>query len=632
MNFTHNKLCIRTPVCSVFGIIIAIIFIGELLIMFCLPFITPTGSSKWLLNLIDATTLSLLAAITVAPFLMRFRQLARDTDLALEIASEGYWKVTEDGRIIDVNQGYCQMIGYSREQILNMHIADFEAKESHIDIKSHIDYVITNGRDRFETVHRHQSGHHINVEVSVSFVAESRHFICFLRDFTERKAAADEIENLAFYDPLTHLPNRKLLLDRLNQALVISTRSGGDGALLFLDLDHFKTLNDTLGHDVGDVLLQQVAARLTSCVREGDTVARLGGDEFVIMLENLSEYALEAAAQSEAIGEKVISVLNQPYQLYAKEHHSTASIGIALFSDKEHTQEDLLKHADIAMYQAKKAGRNTLRFFDTNMQDAINIRVDIEHELRKALIAQQFQLYYQIQVDNLGQPMGAEALIRWLHPERGLVSPLHFIPLAEETGLILPIGQWVLETACEQLKKWEHDTPTSSLVMAVNVSAKQFRQVDFVAQVQATILRHGINPKLLKLELTESMLLENIEDVITKMNELKEIGIRFSLDDFGTGFSSLQYLKKLPLDQLKVDQSFVHDIATDKSDRSIVRTIIAMAYGLDLNVIAEGVETEEQRQLLFNRGCSSYQGYLFGKPLPIEEFDRLITELVYDEH
>lgn len=446
-------------------------------------------------------------------------------------------------------------------------------------------------------------------------------YVATSSDITMRKVAEDEIKNLAFFDPLTHLPNRRLLIDRLNQALVSSARTGKDGALLFLDLDHFKTLNDTLGHDIGDMLLLNVANRLTSCVREGDTVARLGGDEYVVMLEDLSTHALEAAAQVKVIGEKILNALNQPYQLAEHEYQSTLSIGAALFSDHRQSQEELLKHADIAMYQAKKSGRNTLRFFDPQMQDAINERVDIERELRKALDKKQFHLYYQVQVDISEHVIGAEALIRWIHPERGLVAPSHFILLAEETGLILPIGQWVLETACAQLKSWQQHDLTCELTLSINVSAKQFRQADFVSQVQAAIKLHEINPIRLKLELTESILLDDIECTIATMNALKDMGIRFSLDDFGTGYSSLQYLKRLPLYQLKIDQSFVRDIAIDSSDQAIVRTIIAMAHTLNLNVIAEGVETEEQQSLLLNNGCLHYQGYLFGKPVPIVQFE-----------
>jgi diguanylate cyclase (GGDEF)-like protein/PAS domain S-box-containing protein len=448
--------------------------------------------------------------------------------------------------------------------------------------------------------------------------------IAILQDITDRKQAEDEIEKLAFYDTLTRLPNRRLLVERLKHAMDTSERNGRDGALLYIDLDNFKTLNDTLGHQIGDLLLQQVAARITECLRKGDTVsriARLGGDEFVVMLEDLDEHRLKAALQAELVAEKILASLCLPYLLAKHEHHCTASVGVALFSEHLQSVEDLLKHADIAMSQAKKAGRNMLRFFDPMMQNSINSRADIERELRKALEKNQFELYYQVQVSALGRPLGAEALIRWLHPERGMVSPLEFIPLAEETKLILPIGQWVLDRACAQLKAWQQESLTSYLSISINVSAQQFRQPDFVTQVQRAIELNSINPLRLKLELTESSLLEDIEDTIATMSELNAIGIQFSLDDFGTGYSSLQYLKRLPINQLKIDSSFVRDLAVNSSDRSIVRTIIAMTDSLDLEIIAEGVETEEQRQLLLNKGCMQYQGYLFGRPMPIAQFD-----------
>jgi EAL domain-containing protein (putative c-di-GMP-specific phosphodiesterase class I) len=339
------------------------------------------------------------------------------------------------------------------------------------------------------------------------------------------------------------------------------------------------------------------------------------------MLEDLSKDALEAASQTELIGEKILDTLNQPYLLATHKYHSTPSIGVTLFTEHPLGVDILFKQADIAMYQSKKAGRNTLRFFDPQMQENVNIRADLENELRKALEHNEFHLHYQIQVDSSLRSLGAEALIRWIHPERGMVSPAQFIPLAEETGLILPIGLWVLETACAQLKTWQQNEQTRHLILAVNVSSKQFRQTDFVAQIQNAIQRHDINPTLLKLELTESLLLESIEETIATMSTLKEIGVMFSLDDFGTGYSSLQYLKRLSLDQIKIDQSFVRDLASDSSDRAIVSTIIAMARGLNLDVIAEGVETDDQRQFLQNAGCSQFQGYLFGKPVPIEQFE-----------
>ncbi|MCK9201915.1 MAG: EAL domain-containing protein [Gallionella sp.] len=440
-------------------------------------------------------------------------------------------------------------------------------------------------------------------------------------DITERKQSEQQIHQLAFYDALTSLPNRRLLMDRLHQAFAVSARNHHHGAIMFLDLDHFKTLNDTKGHEIGDLLLIEVAARLIACVRDGDTVARLGGDEFVVVLETLSSRADQAAAQSERVAEKVQAALNQPYQLKGRIHHTTPSIGIAMFKGHQDSVDDLLKYADIAMYQAKTAGRNAIRFYDPETQSAIEERADLETELRLALENRQFQLYYQIQVDSRHRPLGAEVLLRWQHPQRGLVSPLQFIPLAEETGLIVPIGLWVLQTACAQLKTWQGSALTRDLTLAVNVSAKQFRQADFVARVQRVLHESGAKPSHLKLELTESMVLENVEDTIAKMRELKLLGVSFSMDDFGTGYSSLQYLKQLPLDQIKIDRSFVRDIATDTNDAAIVQTIIAMSDALGLNVIAEGVETEAQCEFLDEHGCHAFQGFLFGKPLPRDQFE-----------
>ena len=442
-----------------------------------------------------------------------------------------------------------------------------------------------------------------------------------MQDITERKAAAGEIEHLAFYDPLTGLPNRRLLLDRLRQAVASSTRTERHGALLFLDLDNFKALNDTLGHDIGDLLLQQVAQRLVGCVREGDTVARLGGDEFVLMLEDLSENSQEAATQTESVGEKILAVLNQPYQLDAQRYHNTPSIGVTLFVDHDGSVDELMKRADMAMYQAKAAGRNTLRFFDPVMQAEVTTRVALEADLREAALKGQFVLHYQAQVAANGRLTGAEALLRWNHPQRGLVSPMEFIPLAEETGLILPMGLWVLQTACAQLAAWAARPDMAHLSIAVNVSACQLHHVDFVAQVLAVLDSTGARPHHLKLELTESLLVKDVEGVIAKMTALKARGVGFSLDDFGTGYSSLSYLKRLPLDQLKIDQGFVKNILTDSNDAAIAKMVVALAESLGLAVIAEGVERQEQSDYLALQGCHAYQGYLFGRPLPIEAFD-----------
>jgi diguanylate cyclase (GGDEF)-like protein/PAS domain S-box-containing protein len=557
---------------------------------------------------------------------------ARDAELALTAtifeSQEGMFITDANAVIRRINKAFTEITSYTSEDAIGhkfeMLSSDFHDKAFYAKKWEIID---STGTWTGETMGKRKNGEIYPLYLSVTAVKDIKGFVtnyvATLTDITESKAASDEIKNLAFYDTLTHLPNRRLLMDRLKQALITSRRNG---AVLFLDLDQFKSLNDTLGHDMGDVMLQQVASRLSNCLRDGDTVARLGGDEFVILLEDLSEKPIEAAAQTEAIAEKLLNALNLPYQLGKYEHRSTASIGATLFSDYDTKLDTIIKHADIAMYQAKTDGRNTIRFYDPKMQEIISNHVDMERELHQAIEQQQFQLYYQIQVDSLGRPLGAEALIRWKHPERNMISPLQFIPLAEETGLILPIGHWVLNTACAQLAVWQENTRSKHLILSVNVSAKQLHQANFVTQVQETVEHHGIDPTKLKLELTESMLVKDIDDIINKMNTLSKIGVRFSLDDFGTGYSSLQYLKKLPLSQLKIDQSFVREIVVDESDLAIVSTIIAMAHSLNLGVIAEGVETEEQRQLLMNNDCLQFQGYLFGRPVPIDEFEALFSK------
>lgn len=435
------------------------------------------------------------------------------------------------------------------------------------------------------------------------------------RDVSVRRADESKIERLAFYDSLTGLPNRRLLIDRLQNAMVMCERAQQTGALLFIDLDNFKDLNDTQGHDKGDQLLKQVALRLSECVRDADTVARLGGDEFVVMLQKLSMDTNEAATHAEAVGRKILNALNQPYQLGSNQHHSTPSIGIALFQDSLLSIDDLLKRADLAMYQAKAAGRNTARFFDPEMQAAASARAKVEADLRLALQRKEFVLYYQQVVDQNNFVIGVEALVRWNHPERGLVAPAGFIQVAEHTGLILPLGQWVLEAACAQLVEWSRRRETERLSIAVNVSARQFKHPEFTRQILQLLRASGANPYRLKLELTESLLLNDFDDVVAKMSELRSIGVGFSLDDFGTGYSSLSYLKLLPLDQLKIDQSFVRDVLTDPNDAAIARAILTLATSLNLGVVAEGVESTGQRDFLLNSGCTTFQGYLFGKPV-----------------
>jgi diguanylate cyclase (GGDEF)-like protein/PAS domain S-box-containing protein len=534
-------------------------------------------------------------------------------------SQEGMMITDARGVIVRVNQAFIRLTGYSAEEAIGQTPALFKSgrhDEAYYQrmwaaLKEH-------GYWQGEIWNRRKNGKIYAEMLTISSVVAPdgsvSNYIGTFSDISRNTEAEAEIHRLAFYDPLTQLPNRRLLLDRLQQAITAGARSGREGALLFIDLDNFKTLNDTLGHDKGDLLLQQVAQRLCDSVREGDTVARLGGDEFVVMLEGLDTNPEEAAPQAKAVGEKILAALNEPYLLAQHKHHSTPSIGVTLFGGNQDTVDELLKRADFAMYQSKAAGRNTLRFFDPQMQAVVTARAGLEAEMRHALQHQEFLLYYQPQVDGAGRLTGVEALVRWKHPERGMVSPAEFIPLAEDSGLILPLGHWVLQTACSQLVSWASQRAMSHLTVAVNVSARQFHHVDFVDQVLAILEHTGADPRRLKLELTESLLLADVEDIIKKMTVLKANGVGFSLDDFGTGYSSLTYLKRLPLDQLKIDQSFVRDVLTDPNDAAIAKAIITLGQSLGLAVIAEGVETGGQRDFLASHGCNAYQGYLFGRP------------------
>ncbi|MFO7552366.1 MAG: EAL domain-containing protein [Haliea sp.] len=439
-------------------------------------------------------------------------------------------------------------------------------------------------------------------------------------DIARRKQAEDKLEQLAFFDPLTGLPNRRLMEDRLEHGLASSARQERYGALLFIDLDHFKDLNDSKGHNVGDALLVAVARRLTACIREGDTVARFGGDEFVVILESLGDELEHSATRAEVVAEKILEEVASVCLQEGEDYRGTASIGISMFHGKGVSAEELLRRADTAMYQAKRDGRNTLYFYDPGMQAALETRLQLERGLKQALQLDEFELYYQPQVNELGKVVGAEALIRWNSPSRGLVSPAEFIPLAENTGLIAPIGLWVMRQACAQLRAWERSAATAMLELAVNVSPQQFHAPDFAGQVLGVVQESGINPSRLKLELTEGLIMTDIESTIVKMNELRRGGLRFSIDDFGTGYSSLAYLTRLPLDQLKIDQSFVHNMTLKPQNAVIVQTIIGMARNLHMEVIAEGVETAEQCEYLRQHGCTLFQGYHFGKPVPIADF------------
>ena len=533
------------------------------------------------------------------------------------------------GAIVDANMAAASYYGYSGEHLTGLLISDINTLAPEL-IAEERQRALRSDRNYFLFQHRLADGTLRDVEVHSTPISRNAHPLLFsiVHDITDRKKAEQRIEELAFFDTLTHLPNRTLLLDRLKQAMTIGSRNTTFGAVLFIDLDQFKTLNDTFGHDKGDLLLQQTAQRLVACVRQGDTVARLGGDEFVIVLANLSHSLEEAASQTETVGNKVLAALNQKYRLGDLEHRSTASIGATLFLGLETSIDDLLKQADLAMYKSKDTGRNALRFFDPHMQTVVMERARLEVELRHAIQENQFILHFQPQVVDGGRVTGAEALVRWMHPERGMVPPGEFIALAEDCGLIFPLGQWVLARACEQLTAWASQAGLSHLTLAVNVSVLQFREPGFVDDVVAVLQQTGANPARLKLELTESLLADSVQDVIDKMAALKVHGVGFSLDDFGTGYSSLSYLKRLPLDQLKIDQSFVRDILTDPNDAAIARTVVALAQSLGLDVIAEGVETSAQRDFLASAGCHAYQGYYFSRPLPVERFEAYAREAV----
>ena len=557
---------------------------------------------------------------------LRFRSLLRNIP---SISVQGY---LQDGTTSYWNQASEQLYGYTAEEAIGANLLDLIIPPPmRDDVRAHLQHMFATGEviPAGELQLQRKDGTPVHVFSSHAYIQVPGHppeMFCIDIDISGRKAAEDEARYLAFYDALTQLPNRRLLVDRLQQVLVNGARSGLTTAVLFVDLDNFKTLNDTRGHEVGDLLLKDVAQRLRSCVREQDTVARLGGDEFVVVLQNLSSDAPEAAAQARTLGELILAQLRPPYELAGHEHHFTASIGVTLLNHQRDSVDEVLKQADMAMYRAKDAGRNTLRFFDPDMQQAVNRRALLETELHNGLRRAQFLLLYQPQVDSQGRVTGAEALVRWQHPVQGMVPPSEFIPLAEESGLILPLGQWVMETALRQQARWQQDPLFAHLSLAINVSARQLLQDDFVAQVLALVQQTGANPAQIKLELTESLLLDNVDSVIATMRALKAHGLGFSLDDFGTGYSSLSYLKRLPLDQIKIDQGFVRDVLLDASDAAIARSIIALADSLGLSVIAEGVETTAHHQFLLAHGCQAFQGYLFGRPLTLEDFENRVRQ------
>ena len=534
-------------------------------------------------------------------------------------------------RILRVNQSFEEITGYKADEIIGQTPRILSSgRHDKTFFVGMWNSIASKGFWQGEIWDRRKSGEVYPKWINITAVKDGNglltEYVAIFNDITLRKQNEDKIHTLAFYDALTDLPNRRLLQERLQQLMLQSERSRKSGALLIVDFDNFKALNDTKGHQRGDQLLQQAAKRILACTLNSDTVARTGGDEFVVLLTDLNRSDETPATQTKQVAQGLLDALNQSYQLDGYEHRCTVSIGIALFDATSTSEEDLMRQGDIALHKAKSVGKNTIQFFDPEMQEEVNLRAQIEHELQAAVGENQMQLYYQVQLNNDGLPFGAEALLRWMHPERGLVSPALFIPVAESSGLIVEIGRWVLETACRQLQDWENEPEAQHLILAINVSAHQFGLHDFVDTVEHMLKLYRIDPSKLKLELTESVIVSEIGEVVKKMHALKALGVRISLDDFGTGYSSLTYLKRLPIDQLKIDQSFVRDIVSDLGDAVMVKTIIEMAKNFGLNVIAEGVETQAQYDFLKEHGCMAYQGYLFGKPVPLASFMDALRE------
>jgi diguanylate cyclase (GGDEF)-like protein/PAS domain S-box-containing protein len=570
-------------------------------------------------------------------FEMERRQ--REAEEALRIAAiafesqEGLIVCDIEGRILRTNESISRMTGYGPGELVGkdprMLQSDRHSEDFYAAMWSTLHRT---GSWEGEVWCRARSGDVFPSWMILSIVRNAdgapTHFIQGLTDITMRKQAEEQISRLAYYDALTGLPNRQLLGDRFSRALAVNTRAGGYGAVLFLDLDNFKNINDMLGHQEGDKLLREMARRLRGCTREEDTVARFGGDEFVVLLENLGGDRDGAALTAKRTADRLLEVISEPFVLRDTSFSCSASIGVALWRGSPKLDiHEILKHSDVAMYEAKKAGRSGVCFFDPGMQTALERRTRVESSLRQALSRKEFLLYFQKRVDSEGQTLGAEVLLRWLDPARGVVGPGEFIAVAEESGLIVPIGRWILERACLQLKDWAGSSQTRNLRLSVNISPKQFAEERFVEEVQEILSMTGANPARLELEITENLLVQDVAQIIPKMEALRSLGIAFAIDDFGTGYSSLAYLQRLPINVLKIDQSFVRDMPLNRSSEAIVRTIIQMGHSLGLEVIAEGVETDEQRAMLTQRGCGNFQGYLFGRPVPIEAFERDLAPL-----
>ncbi len=556
------------------------------------------------------------------------RSLERQRISAIAFDSQMGICVTDQDRVIlEINSAFSKITGYLSADLRDQSIESFLSSGSDAAKTQEILHSLTvNGQWEGEIRAKRKKGNSFTGWLNIASVpaanSSRRYYVACLYDITERKITQDEIHRLAFFDPLTDLPNRRKLNDRLKRLLSVIPRSHLHGALLFIDLDKFKAINDTKGHAVGDELLIEIANRLQRTTREGDMVARVGGDEFVILLGDLSSNIEEASYQANAIGVKILQALAANYKLNEFVFSCSASIGIAMFNHEAHAEE-VFQNADMAMYRAKKEGGNALAFYDPAMKDAAIKFSNLEQALRRVIESDQLELFFQPQFDYQGKVISAEALLRWNHPTRGVIGPDEFVSIAEESGQIVPIGLWVVQTACDQIKSWESHPTLSRLQLSINVSARQFKDQSFVKKITSVIKKTEINPSCLVLELTESMM-HDIDEVGVKMQELSKLGVRFSLDDFGTGYSSLASLIKLPLEQLKIDRSFVANMLSSPSDGVVVKTIIAMARSLEMDVIAEGLETEREKEFLHLHGCSLYQGFLMSPPLPRAAFETLV--------
>ena len=559
----------------------------------------------------------------------RIEDELRIADVAF--ASQNGMVITDPrGRILRINPAFTQLTGYSATEAVGQSMSILKSGR-HAPQFYHVMWttIREQGHWQGEIWNKRKNGQVYAEMLSITAIATSTpgvmNYVASYTDIMANKEVEAEIRRLAYYDLLTGLPNRRLLQDRISQALAATKRSNQLGALFLIDLDNFKNLNDSRGHEVGDLLLVEVAQRLRVSVREADTVARQGGDEFVVLLENLGDDTNHAVALAHLLGQKLREVIARPFILNGFEYHCKLCIGVSLFGEQD-LADNIFKHADLALYQAKNAGRNTLQFFDPAMQAALDSRKKMEADLRKALGVRQLELYYQPQVNAQRRVVGVEAILHWRHPIRGLIQADDIFPLAEETGLILSIGVWMLEIACAQLRMWANDDLTSALYIVLNITPRQFRQPDFVSQVSRILEDSGANPALLRFELTEHVVLANVDETIKKMHELNQIGIQFSLDDFGLGYSSLSYLARLPMKQIRIHRTFVGKLPGHQSDETIVRALITMGRGLNLHVIAEGVCTKEQHAFLEMHGCNYYQGNLYGLAVPLENVEIRIRQ------